>query len=224
MSAENYALLQEKVKKDPPSYLQEVLQLTRLFESQLELFELKSPDESKTFAALIAFLAQASSCYPTEMATFPPKLMSFLLARKDALSPELRTSLVRACILMHNRKQVQSIEIFPLFFDLFRCKDKPLRELLFRHIIADITRLNLKSKDAKLNKILQVSFCVPIGSCVKLRESFPDVAVFIPLLPCRLLTQNFLAKMLQDPVQSAARKALDIMVSLYHKNIWSLRE
>ncbi|KAJ4460005.1 putative Protein SDA1 [Paratrimastix pyriformis] len=185
MSAENYSLLQEKVMRDPSSYLQEVLQLNTLFENQLRLFELKTPDDSKNFGALVAFLAQVSNCYP-EMASFPPKMVTFLHNHKEAIAPELRLSLVRACILLHNRKQVQSTEIFPLFFELFRVKDRPLRDLLFMHIVADLKRLNLKSKDQKLNKILQ----------------------------------NFLSKMLQDPVQSAARKAMDVMVSLYQKGIW----
>lgn len=32
--------------------------------------------------------------------------------------------------------QVEALELLPLFFRLFRCPDKALRRLLFRHIIA----------------------------------------------------------------------------------------
>ncbi len=32
--------------------------------------------------------------------------------------------------------QVEATELLPLFFRLFRCPDKALRRLLFRHIIA----------------------------------------------------------------------------------------
>jgi protein SDA1 len=45
--------------------------------------------------------------------------------------------------------------LLPLFFQLFRVPDKKLRELLHRHIINDIKRLNLKKKDEKTNKALQ---------------------------------------------------------------------
>ncbi len=32
--------------------------------------------------------------------------------------------------------QVEALDLLPLFFRLFRCQDKALRRLLFRHIIA----------------------------------------------------------------------------------------
>lgn len=42
----------------------------------------------------------------------------------------------QALILLRNRNQLPAVQVLPLFFRLFRCQDKPLRQLLFRHIVA----------------------------------------------------------------------------------------
>ena len=43
---------------------------------------------------------------------------------------------MRALILMRNRGVLSALDILPTLFRLFRCQDKALRQLLFRHIIA----------------------------------------------------------------------------------------
>lgn len=48
-----------------------------------------------------------------------------------------------------------------LFFDLFRCQDKHLRQYLKQHIINDIKNINSKNKNIKVNTVctsLQVSY------------------------------------------------------------------
>ena len=52
------------------------------------------------------------------------------------LSSALRQSLVKNLILLRNRGQLESAEVLPLFFRLFRCQDKNLRDVLFKHIVA----------------------------------------------------------------------------------------
>jgi protein SDA1 len=42
-----------------------------------------------------------------------------------------------------------------LFFKLFRCKDKPLRQMLYSHIVTDIKNINEKHKNQKMNRTLQ---------------------------------------------------------------------
>jgi protein SDA1 len=36
---------------------------------------------------------------------------------------------------MRNRSQLEAMAVLPLFFRLFRCQDKQLRHLLFKHIV-----------------------------------------------------------------------------------------
>lgn len=42
-----------------------------------------------------------------------------------------------------------------LFFWMLQCHDKALRSMLYKHLIADLTNLNRKHKNNKLNKVLQ---------------------------------------------------------------------
>ena len=43
--------------------------------------------------------------------------------------------------------------LLELFFRLFRCKDKLLRETLFSHIVTDIKNINAKHKNNKVNTV-----------------------------------------------------------------------
>lgn len=45
--------------------------------------------------------------------------------------------------------------ILPLFFKLFRIKDKKIRSILYHHIVQDIKKINRKKKDEKVNRTLQ---------------------------------------------------------------------
>lgn len=47
---------------------------------------------------------------------------------------------MRALILMRNRGVLSALDILPTLFRLFRCQDKALRQLLFRHIISGARR------------------------------------------------------------------------------------
>lgn len=80
-----------------------------------------------------------------------------------------------------------------MFFTLFKCKDKALRELLYNHIVNDIKNANAKAKNNKLNKTLQ-SFMFTILESAKTGSS--------------------------DENAVAAKKSVDICVDLYGKNIW----
>ena len=45
------------------------------------------------------------------------------------------------------------ISLLELFFALFRCKDKLLREVLYSHIVTDIKNINAKHKNNKVNTV-----------------------------------------------------------------------
>ncbi|KAL3143572.1 hypothetical protein ABBQ38_002369 [Trebouxia sp. C0009 RCD-2024] len=71
------------------------------------------------------------------------------------LTSSLRQSLVKSLILLRNRGHLKSAEVLPLFFRLFRCQDKNLRDLLFKHIVADIKGANQKHRNEQLNRSIQ---------------------------------------------------------------------
>lgn len=73
-------------------------------------------------------------CFITSRCTLPHDSSTAVTAA--ALDSATRLSLVRALILLRNRGALSALEILPSLFRLFRCQDKALRQLLFRHIIS----------------------------------------------------------------------------------------
>ena len=45
------------------------------------------------------------------------------------------------------------ISLLELFFALFRCKDRLLRQMLYSHIVTDIKNINAKHKNNKVNNV-----------------------------------------------------------------------
>merc|ERR1712071_330346 len=58
-------------------------------------------------------------------------------------------------ILLRNKNLISPTALLTLFFQLLRCPDKELRSFLKNHIITDIKNVNSKSKNVKLNNVLQ---------------------------------------------------------------------
>jgi len=57
--------------------------------------------------------------------------------------------------IMRGKDVVPAAAVLPVFFKLFRCKDKQLRQFLHGVIISDLKKLNEKSKNHAINKKLQ---------------------------------------------------------------------
>lgn len=148
------AALQNKAKRDPEGYVDEFELQRRHFLAELSLFKLHPQKNSEEFAELVTFMAQVAACYPKQTENLPIQLMELLENNFAGVSPSLRKTLAQALIMLRNRKQVGPTQLLPLFFRLFRCRDKELHQLIFRHIIADIAKCNKGRQDEKLNKTL----------------------------------------------------------------------
>ncbi|CDS02657.1 hypothetical protein LRAMOSA00062 [Lichtheimia ramosa] len=186
--------LQNLIKRDAKSYEQEFLQQYRHYQSTLSIFCLKPDEEAKELSELVTFISQVSVCYPKETAEFPQQLVDLLQQHCVVLHPDVRKSFVQALILLRNRGVIDNTRLLPLFFTLFKCRDKPLREMLYNHIVNDIKNANLKAKNNKLNKTLQ-SYMFTILESVKTGNS--------------------------DENAVSAKKGVDVCIELYHKNVWN---
>ncbi|WIA37864.1 hypothetical protein OEZ86_014713 [Tetradesmus obliquus] len=154
-SAADLLKLQANIKRDPDGYKDEFMLQYRHYQACLQLFQLKPSQDSKEFADCITFIAQVSKCYPTSTAGFAGELMSLLEEQQARLDAALRRSMVQALILLRNRNQLDPVLLLPLLFKLFRVNDKQLREMLFRHIIADLKAANQKGRNERLNRAVQ---------------------------------------------------------------------
>ncbi|OBZ86955.1 Protein SDA1 [Choanephora cucurbitarum] len=186
--------LQNLIKRDSKSYEAEFLQQWRHFQSTLSIFCLKPDEESKELCELVTFMSQVAQCYPDITKDFSQQIIDLLKEHSTVLHPEVRKSLVQALILLRNKGVLDNTSLLPLFFTLFKCKDKQLREMLYSHIVNDIKNSNAKVKNNKLNKTLQSFMFTMLESATKGNSE-----------------ENAIA----------AKKSVDVCVDLYHKNIWN---
>ncbi|KAG0796007.1 hypothetical protein G6F16_000503 [Rhizopus arrhizus] len=186
--------LQNLIKRDPKSYEAEFLQQWRHFQSTLSIFCLKPDEESKELSELVTFISQVAQCYTEITKDFPQQIVDLLQEHCMSLHPEVRKSLVQALILLRNKGILDNTRLLPLFFTLFKCRDKQLREMLYSHIVNDIKNSNAKVKNNKLNKTLQSFMFTMLESAT---------------------TGN------SDENAIAAKKSVDVCIDLYHKNVWN---
>jgi protein SDA1 len=147
--------IQGNIKRDPQGYADEFGLQWRHYKASLQLFLLSPAQGSTEFQDLVTFLSHAVGCYPEETADFATDLMELLEKHGPLLDPSLRTSLVKALILLRNKRQLGASELLPLLFKLFRLQDKALRQLVFRHVTSDIKAANKNGRANNLNRSTQ---------------------------------------------------------------------
>ncbi|ACO63536.1 predicted protein [Micromonas commoda] len=147
--------LQGKAKRDPEGYRDDVLMQLQHYNALHGLFMLKPGKDFREFADLVGFLAQVSASYKADIPSFHVGLIELLEKHYALLDPHLRRSLVSALILLRNRGSATAAELLPLFFKLFRCQDKQLRVMIFRHIVADVKGANKTRRNEALNRQVQ---------------------------------------------------------------------
>ncbi|XP_077478524.1 protein SDA1 homolog [Stigmatopora argus] len=151
----NLPQLQNLIKRDPPSYVEEFLQQYRHYQSNVQIFKLQPDKSNKELAELVMFLAQVGHCYQQYLSTFPQELTELLLSHHTLVEPDLRMTFCKALILLRNKDLIEPTGLLELFFELLRCHDKLLRKTLYTHIVADIKNINCKHKNNKVNSSLQ---------------------------------------------------------------------
>ncbi|XP_046644890.1 protein SDA1 homolog [Daphnia pulicaria] len=151
----NLPQLQNLLKRDPASYKDEFMQQYRHYISTKLVFEMKPDQYNKDLDDLVMFLAQVSHCFPQDLVGYAQELMDILQRHPTTLHPDMRKTFCRALILLRNKNLISPTALLTLFFQLLRCPDKELRAFLKNHIITDIKNVNSKSKNIKLNNVLQ---------------------------------------------------------------------
>ncbi|KAL4422877.1 hypothetical protein ABPG75_009074 [Micractinium tetrahymenae] len=155
VSGADLLTLQGNIKRDPLGYSDEFQLQWRHYKACLQLFLLKPSQEGSEFGDLVNFIAQVSSSYPKFAEDFSKDLMELLDRHHAVLEPGLRQTLVKALILLRNRQQLSPTVLLPLLFRLFRVQDKALRQLVFRHVTADIKNSNKRGRNERLNRAVQ---------------------------------------------------------------------
>ncbi|MED6290061.1 Protein SDA1 [Characodon lateralis] len=151
----NLPQLQNLIKRDSQSYVDEFLQQYRHFQSNVEIFKLQPDKANRELAELVMFLSQVAHCYKQQLSTFPRLLSELLMSYHTVMEPDLRMTFCKALILLRNKDLIDPTGLLELFFELLRCHDKLLRKTLYTHIVMDIKGINAKHKNNKVNTTLQ---------------------------------------------------------------------
>ena len=110
---------------------------------------------------------------------------------------DTRISIIKVLILMRNKCLIEVIPLLKSFFHYFRINDKQLRALIYTHIITDISTSN----KGKVNE--NVSVCVSHHGQMNRQ------------------LKSFMFDLLDSDSDLVARKALDVMVELYRRQVWT---
>lgn len=95
--------LQEKVKKNPSLYSEEITQVYNHFKSLVSLLNANPSNIPQELGPTISFLSQVSGSLGETLSTFPAELMDLLEKIATMLTPETRLIFVKGIILMNNR-------------------------------------------------------------------------------------------------------------------------
>ncbi|XP_064415617.1 protein SDA1 homolog isoform X3 [Latimeria chalumnae] len=126
----NLPQLQNLIKRDPQSYVEEFQQQYHHYQSKIQIFKLQPNKPNKELAELVMFLAQVGHCYPEHLADFPQELKELLFSHHTVLDTDLRMTFTKALILLRNKDLINPTSLLELFFELLRCRDKLLRKTL----------------------------------------------------------------------------------------------
>jgi len=198
--------LQNAMKRDPESYIEEFFMQYRHFQSELRLYKLTPDMKNPKFANLVNFLGHVSGCYTKHMATFPSLLLNLLEEHCLVMNHEIRMTVLKVVLMIRNRDMVDLIDILPTLVALFKCNDKRLRALAVTHIVNDIRNMNKNKANAKKNNALKFFLQGVITKKAEANTSSSKKDRESDKL---------------DMNDVAAKKALDIMVELYRKQIWT---
>jgi protein SDA1 len=199
------------------------------FLATLEIFKLSPSSDPEAFKALIHFLAHTAPCYAQSdpaVAALPSQLIALLTEHANVLSGPMRRAIVQvrwllatveklrlhqlsaqALMLLRNRGLIASLPLLRVFFDLFRVRDKSLRELVFQHIVHDVRAVNKERRDEATNRALQVGADNRVNSvdgCVNGGRTY---------------LQTHMYAMLASDSDVVAKRSLDVMVELYRRQV-----
>ena len=147
--------MQTNIKQDPQGYSDEFSMQWRHYLATFDLLLLAPSQASPNFSDLVTFIAHVASCYPSETEAFASQMMQLLETHAAVLDSSVRLSVVKALILMHNKGSVESMEVIPMLFRMFKVPDKSLRTLVFRHVTSSIKNSNKKGRNDRLNRAIQ---------------------------------------------------------------------
>jgi len=150
-------MLQNLIRRDPPSYREEFLRQHGHYEAQRLIFISQSTSaNTEAFTELIGFMSAVASSYPDITTTFADDLAELLLKNHASLDHDLRAKIVQSLVLMRNKDVITSSTLLQTLFPvLTTTTSKQLRGQIYKAIVTDLKSSNSRTKNHKLNKAVQ---------------------------------------------------------------------
>ncbi|CAE6165991.1 unnamed protein product [Arabidopsis arenosa] len=158
-------ILQSQIKRDPEGYETEIHLIYKQFRASVDLFQQQAaltfssvgsdPSVAKDLGDRAMFLAHVTPFYPKQLAAFPAQLTDLLRTSCLAMPSVLRIHVVKALILLMNRKSLVMEDLLALFLDIQTLGDENMRKLAFSHIVQTIRKMSITDPRHKsLQKIV----------------------------------------------------------------------
>ncbi|CAO1619913.1 unnamed protein product [Parajaminaea phylloscopi] len=233
LNTSNLPALQNLLKRDPEAYTDEFKQQWNHYQSLRAIYAANigatdafgaaalgtdvasagvtgnkmAKEHEDRFRELLAFVTQLVPSYPVITAGFPKDLSELLIKHHASLSPDLRHSAVRSIVLLHNKDVIDSEEMLRTLFPLLSITTSSvLRSLIQSTILTDIKNANAKSKNHRLNRVVQGLLFGVIEDGMKEADGFHSAAR---------------KKGAEPKGKSQALWSVRLAADLWRKNIWN---
>ena len=139
-----------KVAQNPDHFKDEMIEKIRLFHTIFEYFKEKVTARNEDFAQLCTFFANTVQYYRKDLAFLVPTLCDLLSSYATMMNPFVRMKVTQSLAIIAKQGIWEPVESISFQIKLFLIKDKDLRVYLTQHIISQIRKLSIKSKDGNM--------------------------------------------------------------------------
>ncbi|GAA5878446.1 hypothetical protein JCM8547_006585 [Rhodosporidiobolus lusitaniae] len=174
--------LQNLIKRAPDSYAEEFTVQWQRFTNLVSILQLGlggAKADEEQLREVTGFVCQVAHLYPSLTKSLPSVLSNLLLSSAPTastssstagpagassgisgggvqLNPETRKTMMQGLVLLRRRDVITGVELLKTLFPLLSITTSPnLRTFILKTIIGDIKNANLKSKNNKLNSMVQ---------------------------------------------------------------------
>jgi protein SDA1 len=151
----DFTELQDKMKRQGSVWREDFDKHLAIFKKLFLIFREDPSKEDDRIVRYIKFMTHICDVFPKDLQFLATELIDMLEQNYNALHPNVRLEIVQSLRMMCTKKIVTPSDILPLFFRLFRCEDKALRQYLFSTIIGVLKLVNKNAKNTAVNKTLQ---------------------------------------------------------------------
>uniref|UniRef100_A0A8C8DQH2 Protein SDA1 n=1 Tax=Oryzias sinensis TaxID=183150 RepID=A0A8C8DQH2_9TELE len=169
----NLPQLQNLIKRDPQSYVDEFLQQYRHYQSNLQIFKLQPDKPNKELAELVTFLSQIAHCYTQQLSMFPKELSELLMSYHTVIEPDLRMTLythivtdIKNINAKHKNNKVNTV-LQNFMYTMLR-DSNPIAAKISLDVMVELYKRNIWNDAKTVNVITTACFSKVTKVCISM--------------------------------------------------------